>query len=301
MTIDISAAIMTWALDSLPYDRNDHELCAELASMDAHQLIIVYHNWLARQVRPIKRRVLTSSAYNVNPIATARRTDLDALIKKIENGDDLTPHLSKRVAIVYDPANKIKRRKDLDLMLIEWEVHHLHISQNIESDGFVTRDDPLLFVMFRHETAYVLDLMTHHDFNRDHILRIMTEEWPSEGLVHVVRGALGISVNHTETERDKLRKGGVNTMVEINGTVISPLGGISGAGTSIRATMSANEVLRTTTKLENDMNANRHKYEAMAAQIGQTWPQNPTFEFGFLPEGGLGVVEKTTRLLFQVA
>ena len=55
-------------------------------------------------------------------------------------------------------------------MLIEWEVHHLHISQHVQADGFVERDDPLLFTVFHTADAYLLDIMTHKDFNRDHIL-----------------------------------------------------------------------------------------------------------------------------------
>lgn len=150
MSIALSDTIKKWAIDFLPYDKNDPALFAELASKDARELLIIYHNWMTRHVYPTPRQILTSKAYNANPIVMQRKDDLDALIAKIEAGIDLRPHLSTRVETVIEPANKkLSRRRDLDLMLIEWDVHHLHISQELQQNGFVKRDDPLLFVVFQ--------------------------------------------------------------------------------------------------------------------------------------------------------
>ncbi|MGE0716709.1 MAG: hypothetical protein AB7P02_14815, partial [Alphaproteobacteria bacterium] len=185
MAIDLKAAISKWAIDTLPYDQNDADVVAEINRKDARELLITYHNWMSRHVFATPRKVHPSAAYKGNPVTTQRKADLDALIAKIEKGEELKPHLSKRVETVLESSSKkLTRRRDLDLMLIEWDVHHLHISQQLQADGFVERDDPLLFAVFHKGEAYLLDVMTHKDFNRDHILAIMAREFPGAGLIH---------------------------------------------------------------------------------------------------------------------
>lgn len=192
----------------------------------------------------------------LDPFTINRKTDLDALVRKIEKGEELKPHLSTRVETVLKASGKkLARRHDLDLLLIEWAVHHLHISQDVQPNGFVKRDDPLLFAVFHPSDAYLIDVMTHTDFNRDHVLDVMAREWPDEGLIHELKAPpgqkiIGLAKNCTEDDRQKLRKAGVNTSVEIDGKVFKPAGGITTAGTSIRASLAADEVLRSTEKLE---------------------------------------------------
>jgi hypothetical protein len=36
-----------WVLTNLPYDRGDAALVAYLAGLDAHRLLVVYHNWIS--------------------------------------------------------------------------------------------------------------------------------------------------------------------------------------------------------------------------------------------------------------
>jgi len=243
MAIDLKAAIRKWAIDTLPYDHNDSDVVAKINSKDARELLIVYHNWMSRHVFATPRKVHVSVAYTVNPVVTQRKADLDALIAKIEKGEELKPHLSTRVEIVLESSSKkLKQRKDLDLMLIEWEVYHLHISQRVQPDGFVKRDDPLLFAVFHRADAYLIDIMTHKDFNRDHILEIMAREWPQAFLLHELKAPsgqkiLGLAKHYSEDDRNILRKAGINALVEIDGKVYKPAGGLTTAGTSIRASL----------------------------------------------------------------
>lgn len=56
----------------------------------------------------------------------------------------LTPHLSRAVKVAHEPngaAAKLNRRKDRDLLVADWGLHHLHLSTAIEADGFV---EPLI-------------------------------------------------------------------------------------------------------------------------------------------------------------
>ncbi|MDA9414090.1 hypothetical protein XH81_04330 [Bradyrhizobium sp. CCBAU 25360] len=253
------------------------------------------------------RKVHISKAYAANPITTQRKADLDALISKIETGEELKPHLSTRVATVLEPSSKkLARRQDLDLMLIEWEVHHLHISQEMQPNGFVKRDDPLLFCVFHTRDAYLLDVMTHKDFNRDHILKVMADEWPNAGLIHELKASagqkiIGLAKKYTEDERNALRKIGINTLVEIDGRVYKPAGGMTGAGTSVRASLAADKVITSTNRLEHALRTDPGQFQRFAQQYGLTWPQNPTFEFGVLEPTGLAFKELSTNLALAVA
>ncbi|KJS34788.1 MAG: hypothetical protein VR70_16970 [Rhodospirillaceae bacterium BRH_c57] len=307
MAIDLKAAIRKWAIDTLPYDQNDIDIVAEINGKDARELLIVYHNWMSRHVFAAPRKVRTSAAFNGNFVTTQRKVDLDVLIAKIERGEELKPHLSTRVETVLESSSKrLNRRRDLDLMLIEWEVHHLHISQQLQPDGFVERDDPLLFAVFHRADAYLLDVMTHRDFNRDHILAIMAREFPGAGLIHELRAGpgqkiLGLAKNYTEEERNILRKAGINTLVEIDGKVYKPAGGITGAGTSIRASMAADAVVRATENLEAALRNDPAQFQRWAQEYGLTWPADPTFEFGLLEPSGLAFKELSTNLALAVA
>lgn len=306
MVIDLKAAIRKWAIDLLSYDQNDPDVLAEINSKDARELLIVYHNWMSRHVFATRRKVHVSAAYTANPIATQRKSDLDALIAKIENGEELKPHLSLRVEVVLETSSKkLNRRKDLDLMLIEWEVHHLHISQQMRSDGFVERDDPLLFAVFHGGDAYLLDIMTHRDFNRDHILEIMAREWPKARLLHELKAPpgqriLGLAKSHGEDDRNVLRKAGVNVLVEIDGKVYKPAGGMTTAGTSIRASLAADRVIRATEKLEAALHSDPRQFQRFAQDYGLNWPSSPIFEFGLIEPSGLAFKEVSTSLALAV-
>ncbi|RRO01790.1 hypothetical protein [Pectobacterium aquaticum] len=307
MTIDLKAVIRKWVIDTLPYDHNDSDLVAELNGKSDHDLLVVIHNWMSRHVFAVPRKVHVSTAYMANPLATQRKADLDALICKIEKGDELKPHLSTRVKVVLESSNKnLKHRKDLDLMLLEWEVYHLHISQQMRSDGFVERGDPLLFAVFHQSDAYLLDIMTHKDFNRDHILEIMAREWPEAYLLHELKALpgqqiIGLAKCYSEDERNALRKAGINVLVEVDGKVYKPTGGITMAGTSIRASLAASQVILATESLEAALRNDPQQFKKLAQENGMVWPTNPIFEFGFLPLGGLAFKELSTNLILEVA
>lgn len=307
MAIDLKTAIRRWAIDTLPYDQNDPDVVAEINGKDARALLIVYHNWMSRHVFAAPRKVHVSAAYSANPVTTQCKADLDALVGKIERGEELKPHLSTRVEVVLESSSKrLARRKDLDLMLIEWEVHHLHISQQMQQNDFVTRGDPLLFAVFHLSDAYLLDIMTHKDFNRDHILEVMAREWPQARLLQKLEAPpgqiiLGLAKHYSEDDRNALRKAGLNALVEINGKVYKPAGGITMAGTSIRASLAADQIIRATERLEAALRNSPQQFQQFAQHHGLTWPKNPTFEFGLLQPIGMAFKELSTNLALAVA
>jgi hypothetical protein len=180
--------IREFVLGNLPHDPS---FTAELRAKTPPELLIIYGNWRSRLVSMGPRRVHRSKALVANPLSADARykTGLDAIIAKLENGQDVTPHLSRGIRYGYKPPSGSRSRQDLDLLLNDWGVHHLHLSDVIEGDGFVGRTGPLLFAVFRPDDAYLIDIIDHGGWTRDHVIETMVAEWPNENLVWELRAS----------------------------------------------------------------------------------------------------------------
>ena len=150
--------------------------------MPTSTLVIWFYIWQNRLIHPHARKVFRSKKFVFKPLPRAIQIDVEALIRKIEIGEDINPHLSKRIAHGFRPEKGRKnlgRRLDLDLLLNEWGVHHLHPAQAINADGFSERSDDLVFAVFREQAAYVIDLGTHGSFNDQALAGTMHRSWPN--------------------------------------------------------------------------------------------------------------------------
>lgn len=305
--MDFEEDIRQYVLANLPHDPSQTQ---ELASMDWRRLLIVFWNWLSRFVPPQPRRVHRSRALDSNPLAKdpAYQPALEEIIAKIEAGENITRYLTDRVKKHPYQGSQgtgrkrtpLSKRRDLDLMLNDWGVHHLHLSTQLEAAGFVTRTEPLLFTAFRPQDAYLIDIMHHGDWTREHVLEVIIREWPSAGLIHEAKGVICLSHHTPEGERGKLRNSAINAPFELDGKVYAPTGGLTEAGTSIHVTMAVNRLvhhIRTFRKtLEKDPD-----YVAKAlASRGLTPPAKPDLHFVFLENGGYGIMETHTHGLFQL-
>src|SRR5579862_9671134 len=181
--MNLTDSVCQWVVANLPYDRGDAKLVAYLNGLDAHAALVVYYNWASRLVPPQPRLVRKSKAFERNPLTAQRASDLNLIIADIERGRNLTKYLSK--GILRSPVKMPdEKRADIDLLLNDWGVHHLHLSSIVEPDGFVKRDGPLLFVSFTEDAAYLIDTMKHGDWCREHVLEVLANEWPSAGVIY---------------------------------------------------------------------------------------------------------------------
>jgi hypothetical protein len=93
--VNLTESARQWVLKNLPYDRGDAALVAYLNGLAAHGLLVVYHNWMNRLVKPQPRVVRKSKAFQLNPLTIQRASDLAQIIADIEQGRDLTKYLSR--------------------------------------------------------------------------------------------------------------------------------------------------------------------------------------------------------------
>jgi len=148
------------------------------------------------------------------------------LTKRIKDGDDLKPFLSRSVKVALDPRKGTPHhlRKDLDLLLAEWGVHHLHLSMLIQTDGFAKRTRDLLFVVFRPDNAYLIGVFPHGSWTKRSVAERAVRNWPNAELFFRAKYAIGLTHEWDESESAALRKGGLNLAMMIDGQVYSPMG-----------------------------------------------------------------------------
>lgn len=162
---------------------------------------------------------------------------LEALTQKIERGEDINPFLSTR-------REKIDAK---DLLLYDWKIHHLHLTNRYNSKGKPTRSDYLLFVRCEDSVMYFIQIYPHHPnpFVKEELIRIIAHNWP-ELLLPLRLNNGHLTEEITDELRAGWRKNGILSPVEIDSKIyFSSGGGYASDGSSMLA------VLKTDTLWDN--------------------------------------------------
>lgn len=137
----------------------------ELSTKSFASLLIIYANWRQRFISQHPREAHLSIGLSSGPNYEPHADAVAAIVTAIEAGTDLTPHLSRGIRNSYtaiaDRSSQNNRRRDLDLLISEWGIHHLHLSTSMDADGFVTRSENLLFAKFSPDDAYIIGVFPH--------------------------------------------------------------------------------------------------------------------------------------------
>lgn len=286
---DLRDEVMKW----LPRDSSDPSVTAELSALHTGELIIRFFNWLSRLIHPHPRQVLRSQQYIFRRMLPREQVYLERIVEKIETGADLSPHLTRGVAhgfVQRAPATMKKnlgRRRDLDLLLNEWGIHHLHLPDVLDNDGFVRRDpvldrNLLLFAIFQADKAYLLDVSPHGEWTNERLVAIAVRNWPNARLFWSLN-ALGPAQAVTQDDRQKLRSVGVTTPIQVDGKVfIAATGGITTAGTATQSVLRANNLLRALTDIERKIAADPGYFRPQVENSGWAYPENPEFHAIFI-------------------
>ena len=208
----LEVVICEYILAEMPNDPT-----GTLDAMSLPDLLISYGTWRSRQIPAQPRRCHRSPELLANPKAAEHKVVLDAIAAKIEAGDDLSPHLSKRI----DQGLRVDR------MLADLNVYHLHLSVQLEANGrFVEQGDDLLFAAFTTGDAYLIGIYRHAtDWARKNILETIARNWPDAGIAHQGSYAIGLTQNFTDAERLELQRAGVSAnAIQVDGKVFATLG-----------------------------------------------------------------------------
>ena len=175
----------------------------DLAAMRTVDVLGRWFNWQDRLISPRPRAVHDSAELLASKEAQGNAADLAQIRSEIESGADLTPRLAPRARTAYTPTSDqgpLQRRRDLDLLLSDWGIHHLHLAHAPQRSGL------LLFVVFRPDDAYLLQLLPHGSWAKESLVEIIVRNWPDTGLMMgQLKGAIGLSQPISEADRQKLR------------------------------------------------------------------------------------------------
>lgn len=202
--------------------------------------ILSWFTYCLKIIPQAPRRILKAKTFSCPP---EDEETLKKLEQQIENGADLTPYLSKG----------IKDCSRDDLMLYDWGIYHLHVSDELvtgKADGFMKRSSLLLYALFNDDTAYFIRTIAHRGekymWSRQEYLDIIYENWPKL-LENCIINDFSAD-NLTDKERQVLRRKHGNAFVTLkNGiTILPPNLGIMSKGISLIAILQAD-------KLRNDL------------------------------------------------
>lgn len=173
----------------------------------------------ARMIFPRPRQVVSSIKVNRNP-ATLRLLDgYKYLLRRIRNGDDLTPHLSHRLPSLVEGKARQDVKFKCDVLLESWGIYHLHIPGRVPPRKKDLSNNAVMYCCFGRGLAVVLDVREKHDFRPEPLLDILLDEFAETDLVHKINGAVGLSRRASEADRIKLAMQGIDMPFERNGAV----------------------------------------------------------------------------------
>jgi hypothetical protein len=177
---------------------------------------ITFHRIIRRIVPSLKRKVYISKECTVPFIM---KNGFDEIIRRFENGEDLKPYQSR-----------LTKKSDInDLLLNDWAIHHFHLGDSLESDGYISRTGPLLYAMVTKDSAYLIAVLRHGQWTNKDLVQILHNNWKEMMNQFVIQS----SPEHLTIEQRKtLRNKHANTVITASDgtTYCSPGGGIMSSG-----------------------------------------------------------------------
>lgn len=154
----------------VPRFPNDKASKNKLEQMSVASLLIVFLSWQMRFVRQGKRTIAIRQSASNDPRWKSLEPQIAQFLKKVERGEDLSPHLSLGVwREGYAPAAQqfgagVDRWADKDFLLNVMGFHHFHLGTTLEKKGFIKRTDDVLFAFVTRTTFDVLGIFDHSVF-----------------------------------------------------------------------------------------------------------------------------------------
>jgi hypothetical protein len=197
--------------------------------LDPERICRLYLNFLWRRVPPVLRKIFVASEFSCPQDLQA---GLDLVRGKIESGQDLSPHLSSRLkTLAYH-----------DMLLNDWDIHHLHLGTTLKQNGYVERTKFVLFGRFLLDAAYLIAVLPHgpdvpspDPWARQELVRILHRNWPETIAMYRQGGIVGLAEPITDEQiaearnikvRGRKTRVAMSYFIEVEpGVVYAPIGG----------------------------------------------------------------------------
>ncbi len=217
------AEFLSWQLSRVGCDIESMDDPIEVAKL--------YFNQIKRRILPYPRKVLFPKNFNC---PEEFRPVVNTIASMAERGRNLTCFLSR--SIDKNPGFN-------DLMLNNWDIHHLHLNLSRDKDGYVARSKELLFVRVTNSNFYVIAIMKHGDWALRKSIEIIHENWPDSIEQFRLNYVLSSIDSISDEDRMELWKAGISSPVDLGqGKVYIPPGmGIATTGISTEVMMKVNQ------------------------------------------------------------
>jgi hypothetical protein len=260
----------------------------DYVNLPLDKLSIFYFNWLNRLIQPSKRKVHYSKEFICPP---NEQDGLFKLEQKIIAGENLIPHLTRT----------IKDIRYNDLLLNDWGIHHLHLSSKVEADGFVKRNEYILYALFNKNDAYLIQIMDHKSFSKQELLRILHKNWPESISKYRAIDLKPSSTIITDEDIQQYRKSGLMVLVEVEGVVYFPMGGgLSAARTNVIAGRDSDIYIDWLRRIEKHILKNIHEYLGDVVQKLGYHPKVMIFKLMVNSDDNFFVLEKNSLVSFDI-
>lgn len=198
---------MDFYRDWISHLRKFLEQAGYTPATDQKDVSLQYFNLVRRLVRPIPREVLISKEFKCPP---KLQLGLDLVKEKVEQGIDLRPHLSRKIAdLDYD-----------DDLLNDWDIYHLHLGTTLDVDGFAKRTGPVLFARFDEQNAYFINVMGHGSWTNQEMIRIIHRNWSESIKRFRLKEVTGLSKPVTNKDIKAFRAAHVVSFIEPESGVV---------------------------------------------------------------------------------
>lgn len=262
-------------------------------SSNIKELLRQHFNLQAKMIRQRPRKIHKSKTFEKKEQSLDKKfkAALDGICEKLETGRNVNAHLSKNsTKLLYN-----------DLLLNEWGIHHLHISNTKKksTNKSYDRSKWLFFAIIKLNDVYLIDIYLHQTPNvwaKSDLLKQIKINWPEILEPFKLNGVLGSSHTCDDKDRIRLREVCCNTFIEIDDEVFAPPGGgISTAGTNINHTEDTINLLLKLKKYEQLLTEEDATIKAHLKKQGIDIKGDIDFELFVDDKGGLLVREKTSK------
>jgi hypothetical protein len=197
---------------------------AEVAQISDDDVLIAYFDALRRRPSVRPRKIWIADDFVCPPESLVGWTQLQ---KKVTDGEDLRPHLSRGHASL----------STLDGLLNEWSVHHLHLGIAFSSynPSLIERSGPVLFTRITPDDFYAINVYQHGAWEQMSVLESLHRNWPDAIKSYRIQGIRGEPLS--EAQRRNLRNVNMQTATAAaDGTVYMAIGGgVASSGNSAEA------------------------------------------------------------------
>lgn len=219
-------------------------------TFDMSRLLMAIMNWRMRLIPPRPRQVYVSGYMQSQPELAQHSEAVADIGRNLEEGADVLPYLSKkanRIVLHRDtdtPKRSRERRMELDAMLYDWGVYHLHLGTEVDpkKPEYIDRNGPLLFVAVSSDHALMLGIFGHGDWAKEQVAEIITTDWPQHSKLRPSQMGLQPVTPVPPEEWQSLRDHGVNVLPVIQGRLHASAGLMLDGG-SMDVAFKANNII----------------------------------------------------------